>query len=153
MERERLEHYAGEHAAVADYSIEGLMGSFETEESRKQRRTEIEEARALKDPFVGKKARPRKKVKGKPKRRYAKKTRLTGPKLYCFRCHQNNEHFHVLKGTGYYFFLFGISFGIAALFGPFRCSCCSKKRLWGANFLNPKYYVRSLLQRGGGGYG
>ena len=147
--REQLEIYAGVQQ-VPDFSIEGLMGSFETEESRKQKLLEIEEARAEKDPFVGKKAKPRKKTKGKPKRRFARKSRLTGPSIYCFTCHQDSEHYHVMKGTSYYFFVFGISFGLAGLVGPFRCSCCSKKRFWIANLLNPKYYIRGMLQRTGG---
>jgi hypothetical protein len=151
--QERFEQMTVATEQVADFSIEGLMGSFETEESRKQRIRDMEEARATKDPFVGKKAKPRKKIKGQPKRRKTKKTKLTGPTIYCFRCHQNNEHYNVIKGTTYYFFLFGITFGLISLLGPFRCSCCSKKRLGAANFLNPKYFFRGLLQRSNNGYG
>ena len=135
-----------------DFSIDGLVGSFETEESRKQRLAEIEDERAQRDPFVAKKAKPRKKIKGKPKRRFAKKERLTGPKLYCFTCKQTNEHFHFLKGNSLFFFFFGITFGLISIVGPMRCSICSKRRLFCADFLNPKYYIRHILSNSKNGY-
>ncbi len=139
------------HGNSMDYSIEGLLTSFETVESRKQKAREAAE-RAANNPFVAKKATPRKKPKGQLKRRYARKAKLSGPKLYCFGCKQDNEHFHTLKGTAYYFFFFGITFGLIPLLGPFRCSVCSRKRLFISNLLNPKYYIRQFLERTGNGY-
>ena len=102
--------------------------------------------------FVARKATPRKKPKGKLKRRYARKAKLTGPTLHCFGCKQDNEHFHALKGTAYYFFFFGITFGLIPLLGPFRCSVCSRKRLFISNLLNPRYHLRKFLERTGSGY-
>ena len=132
---ENLETYSSGQSL--DYSIDGLMGSFETEESRRERLADIERIRAEKDPFVGKKAKPRKKYKGKPKRRNVKKVRMTGPNLYCFSCKQDLEHYHVLNGNPSYFFFFGITFGLISLLGPFRCSVCSKRRFMAANWLHP----------------
>ena len=152
--RQRVEELTqpAQHGAV-NFSIDGIVESFETEESRKERLERIAEERATRGPFEAKKAKPRKKYKGKPKRRFAKKERLTGPEVYCFTCKQNNEHFHVLKGSAYYSFLFGITFGLSAFVGPFRCSVCSRKRLLGSDLLNPKWYVRELLSNSKNGYG
>ena len=127
------------------------MGSFETSESRKARVEELAKKRAEQpDAFVGQVPKRRRKRRGKPKRRYARKERLHGPELYCFNCKQGNEHFHTFAGSGYYFFLFGITFGLAAIFGPYRCSTCDKRRLFRWNMLNPKWYFRELLARKGG---
>ena len=154
-QRQRIEEYAQsqQNGGAMNFSIDGIVESFETEESRKQRLQRLAEERAARGPFEAKKAKPRKKLKGKPKRRHAKKERLTGPDVYCFSCKQRNEHYHVLKGTSYYSFLFGITFGISAILGPFRCSVCGKKRLSGIDLLNPKFYLRHLLSNSSNGYG
>ena len=154
-DRQRIEEYAQPQTNTGrlNFSIDGIVESFETDESRKQRLGAIAAERAARGPFEAKKAKSRKKRKGKPKRRHAKKERLSGPTVYCFSCKQHNEHYHILKGTAYYAFLFGVTFGISALFGPFRCSICSKKRLAGWDLLNPKYYIRNLLSNSSNGYG
>lgn len=150
LAQEQVAKYASAAEPSGDFSIDGLMGSFETPESRKVRQEELAKKRAEQPAaFVGRKPRRRKKTR-KPKRRYAKKERLTGPELYCFNCKQEIEHFHSFAGTGYYFFLFGISFGLVAIFGPYRCSTCDKKRLSRWEFLNPKYHIREMLARKGG---
>lgn len=154
-QRQRVEDYAQtqQKNSGMNFSIDGLVESFETEESRREKLERLAIERAARGPFEAKKAKPRKKYKGKPKRRHAKKERLTGPNVYCFSCKQQNEHYHVLKGTAYYSFLFGITFGLSALFGPFRCSVCGKKRLSGLDLLNPKFYLRHLLSNSSNGYG
>ena len=135
-----------------DFSIESLVQSLETDASRKLK-AELEAASRIREPLIARKAKPRKQINGKPKRRYAKKERLSGPNLYCFGCKQNNQHFHRFKGTPFYFFLFGITLGLIAIIGPFRCSICTRNRLFGLNLLNPKYYVRRYIERIGDGYG
>lgn len=135
-----------------DFSIESLVESLETDASRKLK-AEREARARIREPLIAKKAKPRKPINGKPKRRYARKERLTGPNLYCFGCKQNNQHFHRFKGTPFYFFLFGITLGLIMIIGPFRCSVCTRNRLFGLNLLNPKYYVRRYIERIGDGYG
>lgn len=156
LAKEQAEQY--ETSGEGDFSIDGLMGSFETTESKKARQEELAKKRAESpDPFAGNKPRRKshrsmKRRGRKPKRRHAKKERLHGPTLYCFNCQQEVEHYHSFSGTGYYFFLFGVTFGLITILGPFRCSICSKKRLWCSNMLNPKFYVRNWLSnRGYGG--
>ena len=148
QENEIAEQYL--HSEMS-FTMDGLLSSFETEQSLKAKAAElrIDEERP---EFVGKKAKPRKKVKGKPKRRHAKKTRLEGPDLYCFSCKQNNEHFHSLKTSGFYSFYIGITLGLVSMFGPYRCSICSKRRLFGVNMLHPKFYFRHWIERVGEGY-
>ncbi len=153
-ERAKLEEYTQtNHDTGMDFSIDGIVGSFETEQSRKERLQRIAMERSSRGPFKAKKAKPRRRVHGKPKRRHAKKEKLSGPTVYCFSCKQKNEHYHILKGTTYYSFLFGVTFGTSAIVGPFRCSVCSKKRLLGSDVINPKYAIRSLLANSSSGYG
>ncbi len=140
------------NSGTMDFSIESLVESLETIASRKLK-AEREARERIREPLIAKKAKPRKKMNGKPKRRYAKKERLTGPSIYCFGCKQNNQHFHRYKGTPFYFFLFGITLGLIMIIGPFRCSICTRNRLFGLNLLNPKYYVRRYIERVGDGYG
>ena len=147
-EQRELEVVQQHQNGAADFTMDGLLSSFETEYSLRAKSSEL---RIDKPEFVARKAKPRKK-KGKPKRRYSKKTRLTGPKLYCFSCKQNNEHYHHLKTSSFYSFFFGITLGLILLIGPYRCSICTKRRLFGLNILHPKYYIRHLLERFGEGY-
>ena len=133
----------------AEFTMDGLLSSFETEQSLKAKAAEL---RLDRPEFVARKAKPRKRIKGKPKRRHAKKLKLTGPNLYCFACKQDLEHFHNLKTSSMFSFFFGITLGLISLMGPYRCSVCSHKRLFGLNLLHPKYYIRHLLERNGEGY-
>ena len=133
----------------ADFTMDGLLSSFETEQSLKAKAAE---AKLGKTEIVGKKGKPSKEIEGKPKRRHAKKERLTGPKLYCFTCKQQHEHFHHLKTSNYFSFFFGVSLGLISLIGPYRCSVCSHRRMFGLNLLHPKYYIRHLIERAGNGY-
>ena len=144
-EKQKLDEYSGEAQQIVDYSVEGLMGTFETTESRKVKKPEPEKPREPKVTFEAKKvSSSRSKKRGKRRRRSAKRVKLTGPKLLCFTCSQTQEHFNVAKSTGYYPFFIGISLGLVALVGPFRCSICSKRRFSRLNFLHPKYYFKSL---------
>ena len=148
-EQRELEIVQQHQIGAADFTMDGLLSSFETEQSLRAKSAEL---RIDRPEFVARKAKPRKKLRGKPKRRHAKKTRLSGPTLYCFSCKQNNEHFHHLKASSFYSFFFGITLGLILLIGPYRCSVCSKRRLFGLNILHPKYYVRHLIEQLGEGY-
>lgn len=132
-----------------DFSIDGMVQSFETDESRRLAR-ELELRN--RQPLIVRKAKSGKKSKRKLKRRFARKVRLNGPNLYCFNCQQDNQHFHACKGSNYYSFLLGITLGTILILGPYRCSICNKRRLACHDLLNPKYYIRHIIAKRGTGY-
>lgn len=73
-ERQENEIFEQHQNGEGDFTMDGLLSSFETEQSLKAKAAEL---KLDKSDFIGKKASPRKKFDSKPKRRHAKKERLT----------------------------------------------------------------------------
>lgn len=68
-------------------------------------------------------------------------------KIYCFNCNRQEFHIMAYKGTAIHSFLVGMSFGLARIFGPYRCTCCGKKRAMFADFCSLSYYWRMASER------
>lgn len=66
------------------------------------------------------------------------------PKLICFHCNRPEGHYVPYRGSWFYSFFVGASFGLVMLFGPYRCQCCGKQRLMAKNWLNPMYHLRKM---------
>ena len=68
-------------------------------------------------------------------------------KIYCFNCNRQEFHIMAYKGTMIHSFLVGMSFGLARIFGPYRCTCCGKKRAMFADFCSLSYHWRIASER------
>lgn len=68
-------------------------------------------------------------------------------KIYCFNCNRQEFHIMAYKGTAIHSFLVGMSFGLARIFGPYRCTCCGKKRAMFADFCSFSYHWRMFSER------
>lgn len=68
-------------------------------------------------------------------------------KIYCFNCNRQEFHIMAYKGTMLHSFLVGMSFGFARIFGPYRCTCCGKKRAMFADFCSFSYHWRMATER------
>ena len=68
-------------------------------------------------------------------------------KIYCFNCNRQEFHIMAYKGTVLHSFLVGMSFGLARIFGPYRCTCCGKKRAMFADFCSLSYHWRMASER------
>ena len=68
-------------------------------------------------------------------------------KIYCFNCNRQEFHIMAYKGTALHSFLVGMSFGLARIFGPYRCTCCGKKRAMFADFCSISYHWRMFSER------
>ncbi len=68
-------------------------------------------------------------------------------KIYCFNCNRQEFHIMAYKGTMLHSFLVGMSFGLARIFGPYRCTCCGKKRAMFADFCSLSYHWRMASER------
>lgn len=68
-------------------------------------------------------------------------------KIYCFNCNRQEFHIMAYKGTVLHSFLVGMSFGLARIFGPYRCTCCGKKRAMFADFCSLSYHWRIASER------
>lgn len=68
-------------------------------------------------------------------------------KIYCFNCNRQEFHIMAYKGTWLHSFLVGMSFGLARIFGPYRCTCCGKKRAMFADFCSLSYHWRKFNER------
>jgi len=61
--------------------------------------------------------------------------------LHCFNCNRYEGHYLLAYRRLWYSFIIGMTFGLAIIFGPYRCQCCGSSRLMMSNLLHPKYYV------------
>jgi len=68
-------------------------------------------------------------------------------KIYCFNCNRQEFHIMAYKGTSLHSLLVGMSFGLARIFGPYRCTCCGKKRAMFADFCSFSYHWRMASER------
>ena len=68
-------------------------------------------------------------------------------KIYCFNCNRQEFHIMAYKGTTLHSLLVGMSFGLARIFGPYRCTCCGKKRAMFADFCSLSYHWRVASER------
>ena len=68
-------------------------------------------------------------------------------KIYCFNCNRQEFHIMAYKGTAIHSFLVGMSFGLARIFGPYRCTCCGKKRAMYADYCSLSYHWRMASER------
>lgn len=68
-------------------------------------------------------------------------------KIYCFNCNRQEFHIMAYKGTWVHSFLVGMTFGTARIFGPYRCTCCGKKRAMFADFCSLSYHWRMASER------
>ena len=65
-------------------------------------------------------------------------------RLFCFHCNRMELHFNSLKLRPFYSLLLGATFGLIALYGPFRCRCCGHTRLLRFNRLHPKFIMKEI---------
>jgi len=72
---------------------------------------------------------------GKPK---SQRKRLG---LRCFNCNRLEGHYLSYYRRLWYSFFVGMTFGLAIIFGPYKCQCCGSQRLMISNLLHPKYYA------------
>lgn len=77
----------------------------------------------------------------------ASRKRSKKRKIYCFNCNRQEFHIMAYKGTLLHSFLVGMSFGLARIFGPYRCTCCGKKRAMFADFCSLSYHWRIASER------
>ena len=77
-----------------------------------------------------------------PSRKRSKKR-----KIYCFNCNRQEFHIMAYKGTMIHSFLVGMTFGLARIFGPYRCTCCGKKRAMFADYCSLSYHWRMYSER------
>lgn len=68
-------------------------------------------------------------------------------KIYCFNCNRQEFHIMAYKGTMLHSFLVGMSFGLARIFGPYRCTCCGKTRAMFADYCSLSYHWRMASER------
>ena len=68
-------------------------------------------------------------------------------KIYCFNCNRQEFHLMAYKGSWVHSFLVGMSFGLGRFVGPYRCTCCGKKRAMFADFCSPAYHWRMYSER------
>ena len=68
-------------------------------------------------------------------------------KIYCFNCNRQEFHLMAYKGSWLHSFLVGMTFGLARFVGPYRCTCCGKKRAMYADYCSPSYYWRMYSER------
>jgi len=68
-------------------------------------------------------------------------------RLICFHCNRPEGHFVPYRGSWFYSFFVGMSFGLVNVFGPYRCQCCGKQRLMFKDWLNPMYHIRGFRHR------
>lgn len=68
-------------------------------------------------------------------------------KIFCFNCNRQEFHIMAFKGTWLHSFLLGMSFGLIRFVGPYRCTCCGKKRAMYADFCSVSYHLRMWNQR------
>lgn len=68
-------------------------------------------------------------------------------KIYCFNCNRQEFHIMAYKGTSLHSLLVGMTFGLARIFGPYRCTCCGKKRAMFADFCSLSYHWRMFSER------
>jgi len=68
-------------------------------------------------------------------------------KIYCFNCNRQEFHIMAYKGTSLHSLLVGMTFGLARIFGPYRCTCCGKKRAMFADFCSFSYHWRMASER------
>lgn len=61
--------------------------------------------------------------------------------LRCFNCNRLEGHYLSYYRRVWYSFLVGMTFGLAIIFGPYKCQCCGSQRLMISNLLHPKYYA------------
>ena len=67
--------------------------------------------------------------------------------LHCFNCNRYEGHYLLLYRRLWYSFIVGMTFGLAIVFGPYRCQCCGSSRFMISNLLHPKYYVAASKLR------
>lgn len=67
--------------------------------------------------------------------------------IYCFNCNRQEFHIMAYKGTSLHSLLVGMTFGLARIFGPYRCTCCGKKRAMFADFCSLSYHWRMASER------
>jgi hypothetical protein len=82
------------------------------------------------------------KVEHVSNRKRAKKRRI-----YCFNCNRQEFHFMAYKGTWLDAFFKGLTFGLSRIVGPYRCTCCGRKRAMYADYCSLSYYWRKWNER------
>ena len=82
----------------------------------------------------------------------APKSKSSGRTIYCFSCNRQEGHFIAAYSRFILILSLILSLGLYAIFGQYRCHCCSSPRMFRYDFLNPKYWYRKIqLRRDGVG--
>ncbi len=68
-------------------------------------------------------------------------------KIYCFNCNRQEFHIMAYKGTWLHSFLVGMTFGATRVLGPYRCTCCGRKRAMFADYCSLSYHWRMYTER------
>ena len=67
--------------------------------------------------------------------------------IRCFNCNRMEGHYLLFYRRVWYSYLIGLTFGMAVIFGPYRCQCCGSSRFMMSNLLHPKYYLSIFSTR------
>ena len=65
-------------------------------------------------------------------------------RLFCFSCNRYEGHSIAARSRLLYSFLLGITFGVYYYLGRFSCHCCGTVRLGRYDWLNVRFWYRTL---------
>ena len=65
-------------------------------------------------------------------------------RLFCFSCNRYEGHSVAARSRLLYSFMTGLTFGLYNIFGRFSCHCCGSVRLARRDYLNPRFWYRTM---------
>ena len=65
-------------------------------------------------------------------------------RLFCFSCNRYEGHSVAARSRLLYSFLVGFSFGLYYYLGRYSCHCCGSVRMARRDWLNPRFWYRSM---------
>jgi hypothetical protein len=65
-------------------------------------------------------------------------------RIFCFSCNRYEGHSVASRSRFFYSFLIGLTFGLYYYLGRYMCHCCGSVRLGRFDWVNPRFWMRSL---------
>jgi len=65
-------------------------------------------------------------------------------RLFCFSCNRYEGHSVASRSRILYSFLVGFTFGLYYFLGRYACHCCGSVRLARRDWLNPRFWYRTM---------
>lgn len=65
-------------------------------------------------------------------------------RLFCFSCNRYEGHSVASRSRILYSFLVGFTFGLYYFLGRYACHCCGSVRLGRRDWLNPRFWYRTM---------